>query len=66
MVLLHRGFYSTLYHATSQWIMRSVTQSLILTQYEENRGFEIRNHVNYMYIPHSRLAVYFVYSILAC
>ena len=38
-----RGHYYTLYHATSQWIMRSDTH-----QCEEIRAFEVQNHANYM------------------
>ena len=38
-----RGHYSTIYHATSQWIIRS----LLLTQYEETRAFEVQSYVNY-------------------
>ena len=37
-----RCHYSTLYHATSQWVMRSDTQC------EKIRAFEVQNHANYM------------------
>ena len=37
-----RGHYSTIYHAASQWIMRSDTQKC-----EEIRAFEVQSHVNY-------------------
>ena len=46
-----RGHNSTIYHATSQCIMRSDTYtSILLTQCEEIREFEIQNYVYYMYI----------------
>ena len=33
---------------------------------EENCVFEVQNHVNYMYISHSRCGVDLVYFVLAC
>ena len=36
------GHYSMIYHATSQWIMRSDTQ-----QCEKIRAFEVQNQVSY-------------------
>ena len=40
--------------------------SLLLTQCEEIRKFEIQNHINYMYISCFRCGVDHVYFILAC
>ena len=40
--------------------------SLLLTQCEEIRAFEIQNHANYMYISRFRCGVDLEYFVLAC
>ena len=60
-----RQHHSTIYHVTSQWIVRSELHlELLLTQCEETRAFEVQNHVNYMYISHFRCGVDHLYFVL--
>ena len=40
--------------------------SLLLTQYEEIRAFEVQDHVEYMSISRFRCGVDLVYFVLAC